>query len=138
MGQASRSAEVLDQAAALFPWSPWPHWFKAVTLRKSMPGSEGSELNRGLDLAQTVPEIYPAILADALRQNDCAAARAIWERMSILGVALHLDPSSWCDAKTNQFTDAPIERLETYSEWRVLANLAGEENPASASGNMEN
>ena len=84
-GQVSRSAEVLDQAAALFPWSPWPHWFKAVTLRKSTPGSEGGELNRGLDLARSEPEIYPAMLADALRQNDCAAARAIWERMSILG-----------------------------------------------------
>jgi tetratricopeptide (TPR) repeat protein len=137
-GQASRSAEVLDQAAALFPWSPWPHWFKAVTLRKSTPGSEGGELNRGLDLARSEPEIYPAMLADALRQNDCATARAIWERMSILGVALQLDPSSWCDEKAKQVTSIPGQRLATYSEWRVLADLAREENPASASGNTEN
>ena len=137
-GQADRSAEVLEQASALFPLSPWPHWFKAATLRKSMPGSEANELNRGLDLARNEPEIYPAMLADALRQNDCAAARAIWERMSILGMAPHLDPSSWCDAKANRVTGAPIQELETYSEWRVLAELAREENPASASGNTEN
>jgi tetratricopeptide (TPR) repeat protein len=137
-GQTRRSVEVLDQAATLFPWSPWPHWFKAVTLRKSAPGSEGSELNRGLDLAGSEPEIYPAMLADALRQNDCAAARAIWEPMSILGVALHLDPSSWCDVKANQATAISSQRLEPYSEWRVLADLAREENPASASANTEN
>jgi hypothetical protein len=33
---------------------------------------------------------------------------------------------------------APIQKLETYSEWRVLVELAREENPASASGNTEN
>jgi tetratricopeptide (TPR) repeat protein len=137
-GQAGRSGEVLEQATALFPWSPWPHWFKAATLRKSMPGSEDSELNRGLDLARNEPEIYPAMLADALRRDDCTAARAIWDQMSILGLAPRLDPSSWCDAKANQVMGAPIQKLETYSEWRVLVELAREENPASASGNTEN
>jgi tetratricopeptide (TPR) repeat protein len=137
-GQASRSSAVLDQATALFPCSPWPHWFKAVTLRKSMPGLEGGELNRGLDLARNEPEIYPAMLADALRQNDCVAARAIRERMSNLGLAPHLDPSSWCDLKAHLFTSAAIQRLETYSEWRLVADLAREQNPASASGNTEN
>lgn len=137
-GQAGRSAEVLEQAAALFPWSPWPHWFKAVTLRKSRPGSEGAEVDRGLDLAQNEPGIYPAMLADALRQNDCAGARAIWDRMSVLGLAPDLDPSPWCDVKANQVAGVPSQRLETYSEWRVLAALARELNPASASANTEN
>jgi tetratricopeptide (TPR) repeat protein len=137
-GQPSRSTEILERAAVLFPWSPWPHWFKAVTQRKSIPGSEGTEFKRGLDLARNEPEIYPAMLADAIRQNDCAGARAIWDRMSVLGLAPRLDPSSWCDVKANQVAGARSQRLETYSEWRVLANLAREENPPSASGNTEN
>ncbi len=120
-GHVHASLDAVDRAAMLFPSSPWPHWFKALAQRKEAAGSETAELGRALELAAAQPEIYPALVADALRQNDCAAAVGIWARMSPLGIAPQLDPSGWCGTK--QAANAPVQMLDRYAEWNMLLEM---------------
>jgi len=113
------SSEVLDQAAALFPSSPWPHWYKALIQRKGALGSEASEVRRAFDLAPNQPAVYIAMLADSLRRNDCGAALEVWPLASALQLAPRLDPASWCNARSQPETLVP----DPYPEWRALFEM---------------
>jgi len=113
------SSELLDQAAILFPSSPWPHWYKALIQRKAAPGSEAHEIRRALDLAPNQPAVYVAMLADSLRRNDCGAALEMWPLASALQLAPRLDPASWCNAKSQPQTPGP----DAYPEWRTLLKI---------------
>jgi len=120
-GHVQASLDAVDRAAMLFASSPWPHWFRALAQRKAAAGSEAAEFRRARELAAAQPEIYPALIADALRQNDCAAAVGIWARMSPLGIAPQLDPSGWCGTK--QAANAPVQMLDRYAEWNMLLEM---------------
>jgi tetratricopeptide (TPR) repeat protein len=117
------STDILDHAADLFPASPWPHWFKALAIRKKTPGSEVAEVGRTLALAGNQPAVYRAMLADSLYRDDCVAARQIWARVSALGIAQQLNPASWCDG------DRQVSKhiLDRYSESQVFLEIAREE-----------
>ncbi|MCU1275153.1 MAG: Tetratricopeptide 2 repeat protein, partial [Bryobacterales bacterium] len=123
LGRVRGSTDILDQAADLFPASPWPHWFKALLLRKKTPGSEAAEVRRALALAGNQPAVYRAMLADALYRDDCAAAREIWARVSALGIAEQLNPASWCSGDRQ----ASKQMLDRYSESKVFLEIAREE-----------
>ena len=120
-GHLQVSLEAADRAAILFPSSPWPHWFKVLAQRRTAAGSETAELARALELAAAQPDVYPALVAGALRQNDCAAAAGIWARMSTLGMAPELDPSRWCG--TQRAVNEPVPILDRYSEWNMLLEM---------------
>jgi hypothetical protein len=111
------SSEVMDQAATLFPSSPWPHWYKALIQRKGAPGSEGSEVRRALARAPDQPAVYVAMLADALRRSDCGMAQEIWPQASALQLAPQLDPALWCGAKSPALAPALAP------EWRTLLEM---------------
>ncbi len=113
------SSEVLDQAAILFPSSPWPHWYKALIQRKEAPGSEAPATRRALDLAPNQPSVYVAMLADSLRRNDCGTALEMWPLALARQLAPWLDPASWCNAKGQPQTSRP----DPYPEWRILLKM---------------
>jgi hypothetical protein len=117
------STDILDQAADLFPASPWPHWFKALAIRKKTPGSEVAEIGQTLALAGNQPAVYRAMLADSLYRDDCVAARGIWARVSALGIAHQLNPVSWCGG------DRQVSKkiLDRYSESKLFLEIALEE-----------
>jgi len=117
------STDILDQAADLFPASPWPHWFKALAIRKKTSGSEAAEVGQTFALAGSQPAVYRAMLADSLHRGDCVAARDIWARVSVLGIAQTLNPASWCggDRKVSKTI------LDRYSESKVFLEIAREE-----------
>ncbi len=123
LGRVRGSTDILDQAADLFPASPWPHWFKALAIRKKTPGSEAAEIGQTLALAGNQPAVYRAMLADSLYRDDCVAARGIWVRVSALGIAQQLNPASWCDG------DRQVSKqiLDRYSESKVFLEIAREE-----------
>jgi tetratricopeptide (TPR) repeat protein len=127
-GSPARAAEILDQAAALFPRSPWPHYFKALVLTKNAADSSqvSSEFQRSLDLAPLQPEVYPAILNESLRHHDCAQSQEIWKQMRQLGLAPQLDPSQWCmgDSWASGRNRTPGEELQGSPEWRWIVDLA--------------
>lgn len=123
LGRVRGSTDILDQAADLFPASPWPHWFKALAIRKKTPGSEAAEIGRTLALAGNQPAVYRAMLADSLYRDDCVAAREIWAHVSTLAVAEQLNPAAWCNG------DRKVSKqiLDRYSESKVFLELAREE-----------
>lgn len=116
---SARSVEILDQAASLFPDSPWPHWFKTLALsRAGADRSEAAdEFQRTIELAPLQPEVYAALLAGSLRQHDCPRAVEIWARMAPLGLATDLEPGAAC-------ANASEDTLRRYPEWRWVVELA--------------
>jgi tetratricopeptide (TPR) repeat protein len=129
-GLLARSVEILDQAAALFPGSPWPHYFKSLVPMKDTGNNSQRvlEFQRSLDLAPLQPEIYPAILTEALQHRDCAHSQEIWNHMRPLGLAPHLDPSHWCtgDSWASGRNPMPGGELQGPPEWRWIVGLARE------------
>ncbi|PYV41341.1 MAG: hypothetical protein DMG06_17435, partial [Acidobacteria bacterium] len=130
LGAAADALEALDQAATLFPSSPWPHWLKGLTLMKTAGRSQSqavSEFRQSLGLASNQPEVYPALLVARLQQGDCEGAQAVWNRMAPTGLAKELDPARWCGSRKGLSTsqvNLPDKLLTDYSELRVLVDLA--------------
>lgn len=135
-----RAVEALDQAVALFPSSPWPHWFKALALTNAAPRLEEqalSELELSQELAPNQPGIYPALLVSALRRNDCGGAARIWTTMTPFGLAKELDPSQWCDPQsdsTSRRTSLPDSLFDQYSETRLLVEMASDNSDSPPPG----
>ena len=115
----TRSVETLDQAASLFPDSPWPHLLKALALSKTdlNHAEVALQLKRALELAPAEPEVYAAVLTGLLRQHDCSQALDIWERMAPFGLAKNLDPGAACGKVSP-------EMLDRYPDWRWIVELA--------------
>jgi tetratricopeptide (TPR) repeat protein len=128
-GSLAQSAGVLDQAAALFPGSPWPHYFKALVLATNTDDSSEAalELQQSLQLAPLQPDIYPAILTESLRKHDCVQSQETWHHMQPLGLAPQLDPSPWCTGESSASARAwaPPHTLGV-AEWRWIVDLARE------------
>ncbi|PYV88229.1 MAG: hypothetical protein DMG05_15935 [Acidobacteria bacterium] len=130
MGAAADALEALDQAAALFPSSPWPHWLKGLALTKTGGSSQSqavSEFQQSLELASNQPEVYPPLLVARLQQGDCEGAQAVWARMGPTGLGKELDPARWCGSRDNVAASRvalPDKLLADYSELRVLVDLA--------------
>jgi Flp pilus assembly protein TadD len=118
-GQVTGSVEQLDQAAALFPDSPWPHWLKGLAL--STAGTAHSQAavayQRALDLAPLQPEVYAALMIGSLQQHDCPAALEMWRRMEPLAMAPDLAPGAAC-------AKASDNALRRYPEWRWIVEIA--------------
>jgi tetratricopeptide (TPR) repeat protein len=135
-----RAVEALDQAIALFPSSPWPHWFKALALTNATPRLEEqalSELELSQELAPNQPDIYPALLVSVLRRNDCGGAARLWATMTSFGLAKELDPSQWCAPEsdsTSRRTSLPDNVFDQYSETRLLAEMASDNSDSPPSG----
>jgi hypothetical protein len=126
-GSLGRSVEILDQAASLFPGSPWPHYFKALVLRRNAADNSQltEEFQRSLDLAPLKPEVYPAVLIESLRYRDCVRSWEIWNHMRTLGLACPLDPGRWCSGESSVHSRMP-EQAQGWPEWRWIVDLARE------------
>jgi tetratricopeptide (TPR) repeat protein len=93
-GAPGESRTVLERAASVFPLSPWPHWLQATL------SSPGAEFSKALERGPNDPEVYAALLALSLEQNDCGRASQVWNQMCALGITGELASSLPCKDKS--------------------------------------
>jgi tetratricopeptide (TPR) repeat protein len=142
LGKWEEASGTFAEAASLLAASPWPHLFKGLTRIAAGPHEQErarSDFKQSLELASNQPDILPVLLLTSLDRKDCTMAGEVWARMTRLGYARELDPTTTCGGAQSslpQQTQQSNKVASCDTEWMALVEMARADSGSTIYGSM--